>query len=566
MKNKNQGRNFWAIAFLTTAIFCSSQVLAFDENSKKQTIRSEPEFVPGEFLVKLKSVDALQTLNSLQNEVQTQDLESQLNAKIKKQIHGQNIIVIKKSMIQTNQSVIETLSQNPLVELVEPNYIYRASTTPNDPQFGNLWGLKNISQKDSSGSVGVQGIDIDAERAWDIQTGSSDIIVAVIDTGVAYDKEDLKENIWQNTAELNGKAGVDDDQNGYIDDVYGWDFASNKANGMDDHGHGSHCSGTIGAKGNDGKGIVGVNWNVKIMPLKFLSSDGGGTLEGAIEAIDYATKMKARIMSNSWGGGGESSLLREAIERSHAAGALFVAAAGNNGTDNDTTPTYPANYQVPNVLSVAAIDNKGKLASFSCFGRKTVHVGAPGVNIYSTTTAGYDSWSGTSMATPHVSGVAALVLAQEPNLTNLELRERIISTSRPIASLSKKVSSGGIVNAYYALTNQKAPPDQNDPSMWNYQEESISTIHPYKGKTKQRFSVSVPGAKQIALYFSKFETEKNYDKIKIYDSKNNLVEEMSGTLGEAWSSAIPGDSAVIEFSSDDSVHKYGFDLTKTAYR
>jgi subtilisin family serine protease len=170
------------------------------------------------------------------------------------------------------------------------------------------------------------------------------------------------------------------------------------------------------------------------------------------------------------------------------------------------------------------------------------------------------------MATPHVSGVAALVLAQEPNLTNLELRERIISTSRPIASLSKKVSSGGIVNAYYALTNQKAPPDQNDPSMWNYQEESISTIHPYKGKTKQRFSVSVPGAKQIALYFSKFETEKNYDKIKIYDSKNNLVEEMSGTLGEAWSSAIPGDSAVIEFSSDDSVHKYGFDLTKTAYR
>jgi hypothetical protein len=142
----------------------------------------------------------------------------------------------------------------------------------------------------------------------------------------------------------------------------------------------------------------------------------------------------------------------------------------------------------------------------------------------------------------------------------------LISTSRPIASLTKKVSSGGIVNAFYALTNQKAPPDQNDPSLWSYQVESISSIHPYKGKTKQRFTVSVAGAHQIALFFGKFETEKNYDKVKIYDSKNNLVEELSGTLGETWSSPVSGDTAVIEFSSDDSVHKYGFDLTKTAYR
>jgi thermitase len=518
---------------------------------------SEPEAVPGEYVVKLKS--GLRTMN-------VRTLSQQLGSYVKSTIPNQNIVVIKRPVFEVSSSVVKTLAQNPMVDIVEPNYIYRISKTPNDPKLGELWGMKNIGQKDSSGALGTAGIDVEAEKAWDIETGNRDLVVAVIDTGVDFNNEDLKENIWRNEAELSGQANVDDDNNGYIDDVYGWDFANNKANGLDDHGHGTHCAGTIGAKGDDGKGIVGVAWNVKIMPVKFLSADGGGSLESALLAIDYATKMGAKVLSNSWGGGGASDTLKEAIERSHAAGALFVAAAGNNGTNNDQTPTYPANYDVPNVLSVAAIDNKGKLAGFSCFGKATVHVGAPGVNILSTTTSGYDSWSGTSMATPHVSGIAALIASHEPNLTNVEIKERIISTARPIAGLKNKVKSGGLASAYLALTNQQAPPDPNDPSRWASQALNISSSHPYKDKSKETFDVSIPGAKQIALYFSKFDTERGYDKLKIFDSAGKLVAEMSGGNDDSWSPIIDGSSAKLEFSSDDSVTRYGFDLVKAGYR
>jgi subtilisin family serine protease len=520
---------------------------------------SEPEAVPGEYIVKLKSHVYSMGLNTL---------SQQLGAQVKSTIPSGNLVVVQKPLITTTSSAVKSLQSNPLVEYAEPNYIYRLNKTPNDPDLGRLWGLKNVGQSDGRAN-GVAGVDIEAEKAWDIETGSQEIIVAVIDTGVDYNHPDLKDNMWKNEAEASGRPGVDDDGNGFVDDIYGYDFTTSQgdADPMDDHGHGSHCSGTIGAKGDDGKGIVGVAWNVRIMALKFLAASGSGTLEGAIKSIDYATKMGAHISSNSWGGGGESKALREAIERAHQAGSLFVAAAGNDGSSNDTRPHFPSNYQVPNVVSVAAIDNKGNLASFSNFGKRTTHVAAPGVNIYSSVQNGkYASWSGTSMATPHVSGIAALMLSKDRSLTSQQIKERLIRTSRPRASLKNRVTSGGIVSAANALTNTQAPPDLDDPDMWASQPLAISTAHPYGKNAKESFVVEISGAKEIALYFSRFDTERGYDKVTFFDRAGAKLAEMSGLNDASYSPIFKTDYIRLEFTSDDSVEKYGFDLTKAAYR
>lgn len=519
---------------------------------------AEVEAVPGEYVVKLREG------------VKTRDLGTMLNAQVKSVLSEGRIVVVKKSPLERSEWAIKSLQFNDdLVEYAEPNYIYRISKTPNDPHFSKTWGLKNFGQNDTRGP-GVAGVDVEAEKAWDITTGSQRVLLAVIDTGIDYNHPDLKNNMWVNEEEKNGKAGVDDDKNGIVDDIYGANFGiADKPTGdpMDDNSHGTHCAGTIGASGDDGIGVAGVAWNVKLMAVKFLTATGGGTLEGAIKAIDYATKMGAQITSNSWGGGGESQALKEAIERSHKAGVLFVAAAGNNNSDNDSVNNFPSNYPVANVLAVAAIDNQGKIASFSNYGKKKVHVGAPGVNVYSTTPKNtYGSKSGTSMATPHVSGIAALVAAANPNMTNLEIKERIIKTARPLASLKTKVSSRGMASAYAALTGTIAPPDQNDPENWQTVSASVSSAHPYAKKSNETFEVKVEGAQQIALYFGKFESEKSYDKLSIYDSTGKLVEEVSGLNHDSFSAVIQGSSAKLVFTSDDSVERYGFDITKIAFR
>lgn len=524
-------------------------------------IAAEPESVPGEYVVKLRS--------SLSAKASVQALSQELGASIKSRIPHLNIVVIQRPTIEIQSNVIKSLSQNPNVEIVEPNYIYSINKTPNDPDFSRLWGLRNVGQQDSDKRDGVAGIDVGAEQAWDITTGSKDVVVAVIDTGVDFNHPDLKENMWINEAEANGQPGVDDDNNGVIDDIHGASFVDAKkptGNPLDDHGHGSHCAGTIAGLGDDGKGIVGVAWNARIMGVKFLSASGSGSLEGAIKAIDYASSMGARILSNSWGGGGHSEILKQAIERSNEAGTLFVAAAGNEANNNDSSPTYPATYDVPNVISVAAIDNRGQIASFSNYGKTKVHVGAPGVNIYSSVKGGkYASWSGTSMATPHVSGMAVLLASHEPHLTNIQMKERIVSTARPISGLRGKVKAG-LANAYTMLTNTIPQPDPNDPINWQTVPVSVSSLHPYKEKTKDEFELGVPGAKQIALYFSKFDTERDYDKLELYDSAGNKVATMSGKNDDTFSVVINGDTVRAVFTSDDSVQRYGFDITKIAWR
>ncbi len=348
------------------------------------------------------------------------------------------------------KSKIRELEQTGLFEYVEPDWIVHAQDLPTDSRFvdGTLWGLRNTGQ-----SGGTAGVDVNAVPAWSITTGSSNVVVAVIDSGVRYTHQDLAANMWVNTGEIPGN-GIDDDGNGYIDDVHGINAITGSGNPMDDNDHGTHVAGTIAATANNSGGHVGVAYGVRIMALKFLGADGSGTLSDAIECIEYATAHGAKITNNSWGGGGFSQALFNAIQTANQAGSLFVAAAGNESNNSDSNPSYPASYNLPNVISVAAIDRNGQLANFSNFGATSVDLAAPGVSIYSctaTSNSSYSSFNGTSMASPHVAGVAALLLSQFPAATIQELRSRLLSTTVPMASLAGKMVTGGRVNAQAAL-------------------------------------------------------------------------------------------------------------------
>jgi subtilisin family serine protease len=521
--------------------------------------------IPGEYLVKLS-----------EKSFQKMKAESQVGisgVSVKKFLSPASKVVVVKSKLNI-ESLKNALSKSFDIEFIEPNAVftiqgYLDNQIPQDPNFSDLWGMHNTGQKDSAGQTGVAGIDMDAARAWHLQTGSRDIVVAVIDTGIDPDIEDLKNNMWVNEAEANGQAGVDDDGNGFVDDIHGFDFANNDSDPVDDHGHGSHCAGTIGAEGNNNIAVAGVVWNVRLMALKFLSSSGSGTLEGAVQAIDYATQNGAHLTSNSWGCASascNSQALKESIERASAAGVLFVAAAGNSSANNDTSHNYPSNFETPNMVAVAAIDNRGNKASFSSYGKTKVHVGAPGVKILSTTPSGLQSWSGTSMATPHVAGLAALLLSQEPGLEMAELKNRILGSTRPLSTMRNFVATGGIANAYHALSNTTPEPDPNDPYVWSKVDVQGSTPHPYLNSTTQEFEYSVPGATSVAAFFSSFRTESGYDLVKFFDRDGNQYGSISGDLGEGFSPVVPGDYIKIVFTTDASVQDHGFDITKVAYK
>ena len=346
---------------------------------------------------------------------------------------------------------IRQISQNVNVEYVEPNIEYKTFNNINDPGFSKQWSLKNTG-RNSGGffSWGKIGEDVKAIDAWESETGSKNIKIAVIDTGVDYNHPDLVENMWKNEAELNGEEGVDDDGNGFIDDLYGWDFASNDNDPMDGNGHGTHCAGVIAASHND-IGIRGLMKEAQIISLKFLGDNGSGTLEGAIRAISYATSAGAHIMSNSWGGGGFSQALYDVIEEAQNEGILFVAAAGNSRNDNDRWASYPASYDLENIISVGASDGKGNKARVSNYGKTTVDVFAPGVDIHSTYKNGtYKKLSGTSMATPIVSGILGLMMSQNESLNVTELKQKIMDTTDQSRSLGS-YSVSGRVNAAKAL-------------------------------------------------------------------------------------------------------------------
>jgi len=353
-------------------------------------------------------------------------------------------------------NAIGRYKNNPAVEFIEPNYILEALEIPTDPRFAELWGMYNTGQ-----TGGTPGADIDATVAWDVFTGSRNIIVGVIDTGVDYNHPDLAANIWTNPGEIPGN-GIDDDNNGFIDDIHGWDFINNDNDPMDDNGHGTHCSGTIGALANNGLGVVGVSPNVSIMALKFLSSGGSGSSADAIECLEYATMMGANLTSNSWGGGGSSEAMRLAILDAGNNNSLFVAAAGNSSSNTDVSPHYPSSYDLDNVVAVASTDHNDELSSFSSYGATSVDIAAPGSSILSTLPGNsYGVLSGTSMATPHVSGALALIYGRFPAIDALDAKALLLNFADPLPNLDGVVLSGARLNAFWPIAEPDSiPPGQ----------------------------------------------------------------------------------------------------------
>jgi len=434
-----------------------------------------PQYVSGRLLVKYKAhVEAPEIERDIAGRMmpsRSAGIESLQTSALGK------FYLVKLRQGVSVEEAASVLRQSPNVEYAEPDYyLYPTDTVPNDPFFkdGLQWDMFN------TGSPGGKaGADINAPKAWDITTGSNDVVVAVIDTGVDISHQDLAANVWANPGEIAGN-GVDDDGNGFIDDVNGWNFFDNNNQVFDpvndaagEGTHGTHVSGTIGAVGNNGIGVAGVAWQVKLMILKFIGRQSDGSYTGitsdAIKAINYVIEerkrgINVRAINASWAGSKNAQILHDAIATAGQAGVVFVCAAGNGplglNDDDPDSALYPAAWSdIPTLMSVAAVDDQDNLAFFSFFGHQTVAVGAPGVGIISTLPNNqYGQNSGTSMASPHVAGIVALVTAHEPGLTPVQIVQRITNTAKPVLTLASKAISSGRADAFNALTNQVADP------------------------------------------------------------------------------------------------------------
>lgn len=415
--------------------------------------------VPGQVIVKTKGSIMKSTTGFAQRYGATILEKFEFPKEIYKSMGG-DMLQLKLPEGMTTAQAMAAMAEDPSVEYVVPNNIYtlddpeageapagdaspKAGNKPNDLD-SKLWGLNNEGQ-----NGGTPDCDIDAPEAWQKTTGiSNGPIIAVIDTGVDYNHPDLVNNIWTNPGEIPGN-GIDDDGNGVIDDVHGYNAYDQTGDPMDGHSHGTHCAGTIAAEGNNGKGVVGVNWKATIMPVKIFNDRGSTDAAAIIRGINYATNNGARITSNSWGGGAANPAIEEAFRKSSA---LHIMAAGNSGSNNDVSPHYPSSYNLDNNIAVAATDRNDKMAYFSCYGKESVDIAAPGVDIYSTVPGGgYGNKSGTSMATPHVTGAAGLLLAMDPNMSNDEIKTRLLEGADKVAGLDGKVATGARLNINNAM-------------------------------------------------------------------------------------------------------------------
>jgi subtilisin family serine protease len=354
-------------------------------------------------------------------------------------------LVLVRVPAGTVRAAVAAYVAAPAVLYAEPDYRHYPAAIPNDPYFGELWGLHNTGQT-VNGDPGTPDADIDAPEAWDIWTGDPDLRIGVIDSGINYEHEDLAGNMWTNPGEIPGNE-QDDDGNGYVDDVHGYDFFNDDGDPMDYYFHGSHCAGTIGAVGDNGIGVVGVNWRCSLVALvtDYWSSTN-------ILALQYCMDNGVRISNNSYSSGMYSQAFYDAIEASQSTGHIFVAAAHNYGSNNDADPVYPASFDLPNIIAVAAIDNDDHLTPWSNWGATSVDLAGPGDTVLSTVLGqDYQYEYGTSMATPHVAGVAGLVMSRFPELPWRSLSGAILDTVRPVESLQGRTVTGGVVNAYNVL-------------------------------------------------------------------------------------------------------------------
>lgn len=415
---------------------CLITVFQFPFSSESKNDDSN-HYVKGELLVKFKRGETTERVSAT---------HSRIGATLLKEFEPLGWQHIKLPDGISVEEGIRTYKDLPEIAEAQPNYIYSINLTPNDPSYSQLYGMTKIS----------------APTAWDTTTGSSEIVVAVIDTGINYNHVDLSANMWRNPGEIAGN-NIDDDRNGFVDDVYGYDFIYGDSDPIGDNTHGTHTAGTIGATGNNSIGVVGVNWNVRLMALKTHASDGNSNAAAVIGAFQYATMMKnrgvnIRVTSNSWSGAPEApgydQALKDAIDAAGDAGILNVFAAGNGARNIDPSPEYPASYNSPSILSIAASDSNDNKAGFSNFGVNSVDLAAPGVSILSTTISGYGNLSGTSMATPHTAGAAALLAAANPSLSMPSLKATLMNTVDTLPQWTANVQTGGRLNVARAIQTQ----------------------------------------------------------------------------------------------------------------
>ena len=426
-----------------TVVFSRLESRAYPQRADTGGERQRPK--KAEVFVHFKTGTSTETIQSLITRFQD---------RIEDRVECENgLELIEDEQGESVAGVIADYKDLPQVEYVEEVYQIQADglnpVLPNDPRFEDQWALANTGQ-----NGGTEGADISAKLAWASTKGSDKVVVAVLDSGVDYNHFDLANNMWTRPDNI---AAYYDNELGDIDDEHGFNAIVKDGDPMDDNGHGTHCAGIIGAEGGNERGITGVNWSVQIMPLKFMDASGSGTTRDAIEAINYVINRKkagvnVRVISASWGSTQKSRALEDVIRKAGEADILFVAASGNSSVDTDRQPHYPSSYKLDNVISVAALDRNDQLASFSNYGLKSVHIAAPGKEILSTWLDNdFREASGTSMATPMVAGVAALVLSKNSNMTVADLRKQLFKSVDTLPALKGKVVTGGRINAAKAV-------------------------------------------------------------------------------------------------------------------
>jgi subtilisin family serine protease len=469
------------------------ETLRRDPSTGEEAVENRIESVADHILVQLRPG---------MGEDRLEDLNRRFGAQVLRPLKAQGLYLVQLPRYDVDavpDAVRAYTAEADLIAFAEPDAIaHAAETIPNDPEFGQLYGLYNTGQSD-----GTADADIDATEAWDLTVGGP-VVVGVIDTGVQINHVDLSANIWVNPGEIPGDK-VDNDNNGYVDDVNGWDFLNEDGDPWDDNSHGTHVSGTIAGVGNNGVGVVGVAWTAQIMALKFLGAGGSGPVSDAVDALAYAVMMRnahgvnIRLTSNSWGSGSPSQSLDNMIRQSGEAGMLFIAAAGNDGRDTDAYPHYPSASTNANLISVAATDRNDKRASFSNYGAVSVDLGAPGSSIYSTVPVNeYGTKSGTSMATPHVAGAAALVWSLSPEIGYEEVRDVLFLGTDPIPALAGITVTGGRLNVLKALQNlgmrvRKSAPGRGQIVGAPTNEFSVVFTYPYEPSTLEASDLAVDG-------------------------------------------------------------------------
>lgn len=512
------------------------------------------------YLVKFK--DVTQNLNTyglqINRVMSPHKVADGLGLKIQRKIPFSEIY-----KVSTDKS-IGILRNHPQVAWIEPNYIYKitghkvSSLPQSTSEFDRSWWHMNTGQTDILGQTGVINSDIKSVSLWNRgYFGSKNVKVAILDSGVDYQHKNLRNNIYLNKGEIPDNK-IDDDKNGFVDDVYGWNFIDKNNNPMDKLGHGTHVAGIVGANGENNRGVVGVSPQVSIIPIKVMDDEGYGTLENILEGIYYAKNRGANIINASLGGDPYSQAFFEALKDLDNEKILFVTAAGNDNMNNDDIPFYPASYELSNIIAVAANDNRDLKADFSHYGAKSVHISAPGVLITSTTPGdNFNYFSGTSMSSPFVAGGAALLMSIFPEESIYKIKERLLISCDPAYPLKRQTLCHGRLNLENAFLNKKSDQSDPDESLWKKIEYHIETPHPYVDGQELNWIVSYPGAKYLRIHFQKIETEE-FDRISIYMSNGKMIELLSGEKQNYTSEPILGSELRLKFKPDLSLSKFGF--------